>query len=161
MIKSAISLTYETPMTTTPIQDRYHRASAETQRLIDRVLEQDADDHAWAEQVGPAYRQADVAELLGKSKQAVSADTGLLRLEMRNGRIGYPAFQFDGRVVVSGLREVVGLLSPVAATDWTVASWLTSSQPELDQQRPIDVLRAGVLEAVLAAARRAAAALAA
>jgi len=53
-------------------------ASPETRYQIERLLRQDADDRAWAEQLGPAYRQGDVARLLGKSRQAVSADTGLL-----------------------------------------------------------------------------------
>lgn len=134
-------------------------ASPDTRYQIERLLRQDADDRAWAEQLGPAYRQGDVARLLGKSRQAVSADTGLLRLEMRDGEIGYPIFQFDGRRKLPGVREVVGILSPVAASTWTIASWLTSPAAVLGDRPPIQALRDRDVEAVTAAARRTAAAL--
>lgn len=142
------------------VAERYEQASSDTRRLVDRLLHQDADDRAWAEQIGPAYRQRDVAELLGKSKQAVSEDRRLLRLEMRSGAIGYPAFQFDGRRLLGGLADVVAMLNPVVETPWTVASWVTSAQPALGGARPIDLLRAGDSDPVMAAVRRLAAALA-
>lgn len=134
--------------------ERYRDASDDTRRQVDRLLTQDADDRAWAEQLGPVYRQGDVAALLGKSKQAVSADRGLLRLELRSGRIGYPIFQFDGRRVLPGIREIVGILAPAVETPWTIASWLASPQPSWQSRRPLDLLRAGAVDEVLAAARR-------
>lgn len=143
------------------VATRYASASTETRHLIDRLLEQDADDRAWAEQLGPVYRQSDVARLLGKSKQAVSADKRLLRLEMRNGEVGYPAFQFDGRRQLPGVADVVAVLGPVVATSWTIASWLASPQPRLDGTRPLDLLAGGQVDAVVSAARGFAAALAA
>jgi hypothetical protein len=148
-------------MATPTLVERYRAASEDTQRQINRLLEQDADDQAWVEQVGPVYRQGDVADLLGKSKQAVSADAGLVRLEMRSGRIGYPVFQFDGRRVLPGIREVVEVLAPVVATSWTIASWLTSPQPAWDDARPLDRLRVGEVHPVLESARRMARAMAA
>lgn len=141
--------------------ERYAHASEDTRRQIDRLLDQDADDRAWGDQIGPVYRQSDVAALLGKSKQAVSADPGLLRLELRSGQLGYPVVQFDGRRVLPGVREVVTTLAPAVATRWTIASWLTSPQPSLEGDRPVDRLRAGDLDAVVAAATRAARAMAA
>lgn len=143
------------------LAERYDHASEDTRRQIERLLEQDADDRAWAEQLGPVYRQADVAGLLGKSKQAISADPGLLRLELRSGQLGYPVFQFDGRRILPGIREVVATLTPAMATTWTIASWLTSPQPSLDGDRPLDRLRAGDVTPVAAAAARAARAMAA
>lgn len=140
----------------TAIAQRYASASDETRRMVDRLLAQDADDRAWTAQLGPAYRQSDVALLLGKSKQAVSADAGLLKLEMRNGSLGYPAFQFDGRQQHAGVREVVIALSSVVATPWTIASWLTSSNAELGGTSPIDALRAGRIDEVVVLAHRAA-----
>jgi len=141
------------------LQSMVRNASPETRYQIERLLRQDADDRAWAEQLGPAWRQGDVARLLGKSKQAVSADTGLLRLEMRNGEIGYPAFQFDGRRVLPGLRDVVRTLAPAVATNWTIASWLTSATDELDKHTPLEALRAGEVEPVAELAERFATAL--
>lgn len=121
--------------------------------MVERLLQHDADDRAWFEQLGPAYRPADVAELLAKSKQAVSADHRLLRLEMRSGGVGYPAFQFDGRRLLPGVGEVVRTLSPVVETSWTIASWLTSPQPALAGSTPLERLRAGEVDAVVGAAR--------
>jgi hypothetical protein len=93
-------------------------ASPETRYQIECLLRQDADDRAWGEQLGPAYRQGDVARLLGKSRQAVSADRGLLRLEMRDGEIGYPVFQFEGQRQLPGIRDVVRALDPAVASAW-------------------------------------------
>ena len=123
-------------------------ASPDTRYQIERLLRQDADDRAWAEQLGPAYRQGDVARLLGKSRQAVSADSGLLRLEMRDGEIGYPVFQFDGRRKLAGIRDVIGILGPVVASPWTLASWLTSPNSYLDNRAPVQALRDGNTEAL-------------
>lgn len=141
------------------LQRMIREASPETRHQIETLLRQEADDRAWAGQLGPAYRQADVARLLGKSKQAVSADRGLLRLEMRSGEIGYPVFQFDGRRQLGGVRNVVRTLSPAVTDAWTTASWLTSPQPELDDRTPLDALRAGERDPVLALAGGFAAAL--
>ena len=129
-------------------------ASPEARYQIERLLRQDADDRAWAEQLGPAYRQGDVARLLDKSRQAVSADRGLLRLALRDGEIAYPVFQFDGRRQLPGIREVVRVLEPAVATAWTTASWLTSPAPELDDRTPLALLRAGELEPVISLARQ-------
>lgn len=141
-------------MDATQVQERYEAASPQMRQMIDRLLQQDADDLAWAEQIGPVFRQSDVALLLGKSKQAVSADDGLLRLEMRSGTVGYPAFQFDGRTLVAGVRDVVRILTPAVATPWTAASWLTSPHAGLDGVGPIDALRAGRVDDVVTLARR-------
>jgi hypothetical protein len=100
------------------------------------------------------YRQADVAALLGKSKQAVSADPRLLKLVLRSGEVGYPVFQFDGRQQLPGVRDVIGVLAPVVATPWTIASWLTSPSADLDGETPEAALRAGRVDAVTAAADR-------
>jgi len=78
---------------------------------------------------------------LGKSKQAVSTDKGLLRLDMRDGRVGYPIFQFEGDRILPGIHNVVQALSPVAATSWTVASWLTSPSSDLGGKTPLERLR--------------------
>lgn len=143
----------------TSLQRMVRDASPETRYQIERLLQQDADDQAWAEQLGPAYRQGDVARLLGKSRQAVSADRGLLRLDMRDGEIGYPVFQFEGRRQLPGMREAIGLLGPVVASPWTLASWLTSASDALDGQSPVQALREQSIDAVTALARQTAEAL--
>ncbi len=134
-------------------------ASPETRYQIEVLLRQEADDEAWTEQLGPAYRQGDVARLLDKSRQAVSADSGLLRLAMRSGEIGYPVLQFDGRSQLPGVREIVRAFEPVVTSAWTTASWLTSPAPELDDRTPLAALRAGDREPALALAHQVTAAL--
>lgn len=120
---------------------------------IERLLAQSQDDAVWAEQIGPAYTATQVAKLLGVSRQAVGQRRGLLRLEQRDGRVAYPVFQFDGAAVLSGLSEVVVELTPAVATQWTIASWLTSPNAELDDLPPHEVLRRGERSRVLRAAR--------
>ncbi len=147
-------------MNATAFAERYASASPQTREQVDRLLEQDADDKAWADQFGPVYRQADVAKLLGKSKQAVSADRGLVKLTMRSGDVGYPVFQFRGRRQLPGVREVVMELTPAVATAWTIASWLTSPHDHLDGSTPMEALHDERAEEVVALARRTARALA-
>ena len=136
--------------------ERYDAAPAAVQRQVDRLLTQAEDDAAWAEQLGPVYRQADVAALLGISKQAVSTNAGLLRLEMRDGSLGYPVFQFEGERLLPGIRQVVLELSSAVATSWTIASWLTSPQADLDGATPLEQLNRGQVTPVVRAACRAA-----
>ena len=142
----------------TTLLERYQRAPADVQRQVDLLLRQAEDDRAWTDQLGPAYTQGQVAELLGKSKQAVSTDKGLLRLEMRDGRVGYPIFQFEGDRILPGMQDVVRALAPVAATTWTVASWLTSPSPELGGETPLERLRRDEVSDVTVIAGRLAAA---
>jgi hypothetical protein len=131
----------------------YKGASAETRQLVDALLEQDATDRAWAEQVGPSLSQADAARLLGKSEQATAKDPRLLRVKTRSGRIAYPVVQFDGRRPLDGIAEVIELLDPVADA-LTVLAWLTGSHRGLGGRRPVDALRDGDVGAVLTVAGR-------
>jgi hypothetical protein len=144
--------------TVTTLLERYQRAPSDVRRQVDLLLSQAEDDRAWIEQLGPVYTQGQVAGLLGKSKQAVSTDKGLLRLEMRDGSIGYPVLQFEGDRVLPGMQAILRTLAPVAATTWTVASWLTSPSPDLDGKAPLDRLRRGDVSEVTAVAERLAAA---
>lgn len=136
------------------LAERYERAPAVVRCQIDLLLSQAEDDRAWAQQLGPVYTQGQVAELLGTSEQIVSTDAGLLRLGMRDGRVGYPLLQFDGDRVVPGMCEVVRILQPFAATSWTVASWLTSPAADLGGDTPLGRLRRGDVDEVVAVAQR-------
>jgi hypothetical protein len=142
------------------VEVRYQRASPSTRQVVDAILAADADDQAWIEQLGPALRGVTVARMLGVSPQRVSSNTGLLRLTMRSGRVGYPLFQFAGGHQIAGLADIVRALRPATATEWTIASWLTSPNADLGGDTPIEALqdqRRG--ESVAVAARRFAAAL--
>jgi len=142
----------------TTLLESYQRAPAAVRRQVDLLLRQAEDDRAWTDQLGPVYTQGQVAELLGKSKQAVSTDKGLLRLDMRDGRVGYPVFQFEGDRILPGMQDVVRALAPVAATIWTVASWLTSPASDLGGETPLERLRRGEVSDVTELAHRLAAA---
>jgi hypothetical protein len=75
-----------------------------------------------------------------------------LRLRNQDGRPVYPVVQFDGRRLLPGVAEVVGILARVVEP-LTVASWLTAPNPQLDGRRPVEALRDGDMAAVLAVAR--------
>lgn len=127
---------------------------------IDRQLDQHADDQAWADQLGAAYTAGQVAQLLGISQQAVGQRRGLLRLKQRNGHVVYPVVQFDGDAPLTGVDEAVVALGPAVADHWTIASWLTGPNPDLDGRTPAQALRDGDRERVLTLAHRFANALA-
>ena len=55
------------------------------------------------------------------------------------------------------MAEVVSVFAPVVATPLTTAAWLTAPNRRLGGARPIDALRAGDADRVVALARRAAA----
>jgi hypothetical protein len=110
----------------------------------------------WSEHLGPLFDTDGVAALLGGvTKQAVSDRVRrrrLLALRTGSGRLVYPAFQFDGRHVLRGLADVLGQIEPDDAEAWTVASWLTTPDPALGGRTPVDALRDGDTDPVLAAA---------
>ena len=134
---------------------RYEQASARARAVVDDILAADADDRAWVEQLGPALRGVTVARMLGVSPQRVSSHTGLLRLTMRSGHVGYPLFQFVGGRQLDGIADIVRLLRPVVATEWTIASWLTSPNADLRGETPVDFLQVGGdRELTIAAAER-------
>jgi hypothetical protein len=126
-------------------------------RLALELLEQGTSDDRWNAQIGPFLSSADVARLLQTSRQAVAKRASLLVIPTGSGRLAYPTFQFAGRTVVPGLGRVLAQFDGFA-DPLSVASWLTSPHADLDRRRPIDALRAGDLNDVVAAAKRQAAA---
>jgi hypothetical protein len=99
----------------------------------------------WVEKLGAFYDTDGVRALLARdgepiSRQAVNKRKGLLALTTGNGRVVYPAFQFEGRRLIEGLDEILSALPPSLVSRWTVASWLTSPEVALEGERPIDVL---------------------
>lgn len=107
----------------------------------------------WSEHLGPVYDADGVRTLLHITKQAVSKRQNLLALTTGNGRVVYPAFQFVGSKVVDGMGQIRTTLPKQLVSPWTVASWLNSPEQELDDQKPIDLLRSGIVEPVIAVAR--------
>ena len=113
-------------------------ASPETRYQIEVLLRQEADDEAWTEQLGPVYRQGDVARASGqKPGRPYRPTAACCAWQCAIGDIGYPVFQFDGRNQLSGIREIVRAFEPVVTSPWTTASWLTSPAPELDDSHAV------------------------
>lgn len=108
---------------------------------------------------GAFYTTARVMHLLGSnSRQSVTnmiRRNTLLRVRTADGRNAFPALQFDESTgeIISGLRPVLQVLLPTAATPWTVLDWLVTPLPELGDRRPIDALRTDA-DLVLALARQ-------
>jgi hypothetical protein len=89
------------------------------------------------------------------SRQAVSKRKGLLALTTGSGRVVYPTMQFlPDRRPVDGMQEVLEAVPEALLSRWTLASWLVSDNPELDGERPIDLLADGHAGVVVDAARR-------
>jgi hypothetical protein len=116
-------------------------ASASTRALVETLLEQDRAGALWGERVGPTL------------SQAVSKNHSLLRLAQRDGQVGYPAVQFDGRRPLPGLAPVLAALDG-ALRPLTGAGWLTLASPDLDGRCPVEALRDREADGVLALARQ-------
>lgn len=102
---------------------------------------------------GGTLSATEVSRLLGCSRQAVDKQrrTGRL-LGLRVGATWrYPAWQFADGQPLAGLREVLAALR--SPSPWTVAAFLLSRHARLGDRRPLDLLRRGEQDAVLAAAR--------
>jgi hypothetical protein len=101
-------------------------------------------------EAGGAYSTAEVAALLGISRQAVQQRVRrgtLLALTMGQGEYQYPAIQFDENGTIPGLAQA---LSRFTVTDpWTRLSVLLDTDELLQGRRVIDALREGDLEPAL------------
>jgi hypothetical protein len=95
--------------------------------------------HVWDEQIGPFYDTAGLRALLGVTKQAlhdrVQRGT-LLAVTSRDGKIGYPAFQFAGLEVLPGVREALAAFRGAPVDGWAIAAWFTTPAGSLDGQTP-------------------------
>lgn len=124
--------------------------------------------HRWAQDVGPFYDTDGArAALGGVTKQAVSdrlrrgALLGLTLAADGSGRARrvYPVWQFD---VLDHLHEVLpaaGWDDDRPTTGWTIAVWLTTTDPRLEGQTPLALLRGGFTRPVLRLAAEVAASL--
>jgi hypothetical protein len=96
-----------------------------------------------------------VAQLLGKSRQTPydRARSGALLAIRDRGALRFPPWQFDAEGpdgVVEGLPQALRALN---VSPLSKASWLTRSNPILDGDTPLDVLRRGDVSRVMELAR--------
>ncbi|CAN7343012.1 hypothetical protein LJR009_002875 [Bosea sp. LjRoot9] len=106
-------------------------------------------------EAGGAYDLDQVRTLLnGISRQAVMKkveDGSLLAVPGPSNRRRYPAAQFSNEGLVPGLRNVQEALP--TRNSWAVLNFLITPDPRLGGRKPIHVLAAGEVEAVVSAAR--------
>ena len=118
---------------------------------------------AWAADVGPFYDTVGAQEVLGGvTKQAVSqriTSHRLLGLRLApdgsaHDRIVYPVWQFVPAVLrlMPRVLFAAGYQPDRAVTGWTIATWLTTPHHGMADRTPLELLRAGHAEQVVAAA---------
>jgi len=94
------------------------------------------------------------AALLGISSEALEEITKgrrLIAVKQAGGALGYPAFQFESKNMLSGIPavlEVIGVDDP-----WARLNFMFLELEELDGRRPVDAIRAGNAPAAAKAAR--------
>jgi hypothetical protein len=103
---------------------------------------------------GGAFTASDVAELLAITRQAVDKRRKagqLLAVELPKRGLLYPAWQFgDTGATLPGFVEVLAVLAQ--HDPWAQARFFVTGHHRLKGKRPLDLLREGELEPVLAAA---------
>jgi len=119
-----------------------------------------ASDLVWHKHVGPLYSSKQVRDVMGRgTRQSVSelAKRGrLLALPEEDGRLAFPAFQFDrtGKRLPA-LERILEIFDGAVETPYTVASWFVTPEARLNGKTPAAWLRAGRrIEPVLEAATR-------
>ena len=115
------------------------------------------DDKLWDELVGPFYDITSICRSLDVSPDIVRrmVERGeLLGLPLEGGKIIFPSRQFGERVeLLPGLPKVLTAMR-ANLDSWGSALWLLQpSTIEFDGRTPVEVMRAGRLEPVLAIAR--------
>jgi hypothetical protein len=95
-----------------------------------------------------------VAQILGTSRQTphdrVSSQTLLAIKE--NGKLCFPAWQFDPAGSDGVIEGLPAVLKALAISDYAKLNWLTRANPYLEETTPIQALKAGQKERVLAEA---------
>jgi len=95
-----------------------------------------------------------VAQLLGTSRQTphdrVSGQTLLAIKE--NGKLCFPAWQFDPAGSDGAIEGLPAVLKALAISDYAKLNWLTRANPHLEDTTPIQALKSGQKERVLAEA---------
>jgi hypothetical protein len=112
--------------------------------------------HALVTAAGGMLDGSDVARLLGMTPAGVHKryQAGqLLGVREEKRRIGYPALQLDGPRVVRDLPRVLAVLAEKKTDEWSQLRFLAGSSARLGGRTPVESLKAGDVQAVLAAAR--------
>lgn len=121
-----------------------------------------ASESLWGKYLGPLLGADDVQLLVrARNPEAVGSLTRrgqLLALDVSGGRTVYPAFQFSktGRPFPE-LPQVLRIFQGAVESPYTIASWMVTPQPLLDDKTPAAWMQeGGNPELLFEAARRAA-----
>jgi hypothetical protein len=116
---------------------------------------------AWERALGELLTSAEARVLLGGvsrealRKRVVSGSVIALRDDA--GLIRYPRWQFDAAsgAPFGAVKRLNEVFSEAGLDSWTLASFATAPQPELDDRTPVDVFGDADLEPLLLSAHRA------
>jgi hypothetical protein len=114
--------------------------------LAKRMLAAVPATQPWDEQIGPFYDTAELTAWLGISKQALNdrvRRSRMLAVTTADGRVVYPARQFDGRQIVAGLADALAKFRGTPVDGWAIAAWLTTPAAALRGKTPLDWLHHG------------------
>lgn len=106
------------------------------------------------EEEGGTLSAEDLGDLLGITRQAVNQRRQrgkLLALEVGRHGYAYPAWQVTETGTLPGLEGCLEILQ--GHDPWMQARFFLSAHPQLEDRRPLDVLREGRVEPALEAAR--------
>ncbi len=116
----------------------------------------------WEAHIGPILTPRQMLDITGWSKQALSQAVQahrVLRLEAEDGTFGY----WSGGVTETtphrphrGVKETLTAWATAEMDSWTIASWLSTTQPELGDRTPHQALVDGDWDAVVTLAQQAA-----
>lgn len=108
----------------------------------------------WLQSIGPVYLADEVYSVLGGVSPEELPAKALLALQTIDEYTVYPAFQFSGGQVLTGLLDVLNNF-PRDDPDllWTVASWLRKPLTSLGDRSVVEVLLDGETEAAVRVAR--------
>ena len=117
---------------------------------------------AWEKHIGPILTHRQTLEVTGWSKQALSQavkDKRVLRLSAEDGSSGYWSDGFTetdlGYRPITGIKDVLAVWAASDVSPWTIASWMSSTQPELGGRAPRQALLDGDITDVENLARQA------
>ncbi|NGP09712.1 hypothetical protein G6038_30490 [Rhodococcus sp. 14C212] len=116
----------------------------------------------WEKHIGAILTHSQTLEVTGWSKQALSQAVGdrrVLRLTAEDGTAGYWSGGFTetdlGYRPMPGIKNVLAAWAHTDVDQWTIASWMSSTQPELGGRTPRQGLLDGDVAEVEKLARQA------
>ena len=138
--------------------DRAGLPDVSVAEIVERMMASIPASSALDEKLGPFYTSSSLATWKSVSRQAIYGQHkkgSILGLTTSDGLTVFPAFQFDPHGdPLPGLAGVLSILDGAMDDPWARALWLSTPVPSLGGRSAAQLLRAGDIETVEAAARR-------